>query len=228
VRTTDAKDATGGRSGWSGVNSLDTLNFQGRVRRHSLVAFTPSLLRHGAGFSGRDNMNKPFSLAVCAVCLLSSCGGSPTALLFVTSLTFSDQDVGTTSAAQPITLGNVGSATLKIDNIATTANFEQNNTCGSSVASGAGCTINVTFTPSSTGNFTGTLSITDNASGSPQTVSLSGTGVLPPPPRGCRTVGQFCNFNFHCCPGLVCRAEVGSLPRCAASGVANLPSTDGP
>ena len=157
-------------------------------------------------------MNKRFLLAVCTVCLLSACGGSPTVLLLVTSLTFGDQDVGTTSAAQSITMGNVGSATLRIDKIATTANFEQNNNCGSSVASGAGCTINMTFTPSSTGNFTGTLSITDNAGGSPQTVSLSGTGISPP--HACRTEEQICNNHLRCCPGLVCRSVPGGLPRC--------------
>jgi hypothetical protein len=98
-------------------------------------------------------MNKHFSLAVCAVCLLSACGGSPTAMLSVTNLTFADQGVGSTSAAQSIMLGNSGSATLHIDNIATTANFAHTDNCDSSVASKASCTINVTFTPPSAGNF---------------------------------------------------------------------------
>jgi hypothetical protein len=49
-------------------------------------------------------------------------------------------------------------------------------TCGSSVAAGGNCTIGVTFTPSAAGQRTATLSIADNASGSPQAVSLSGTG----------------------------------------------------
>src|ERR1019366_2968110 len=46
-----------------------------------------------------------------------------------------------------------------------------------SLASAASCTINLTFTPPAVGTVTGTLSITDNASGNPQTVSLSGTGT---------------------------------------------------
>ncbi|MGA2357550.1 MAG: FG-GAP-like repeat-containing protein [Terriglobales bacterium] len=37
------------------------------------------------------------------------------------------------------------------------------------------CVINVTFTPTATGTFTGTLKITDNAENSPQTITLSGT-----------------------------------------------------
>jgi fibronectin type 3 domain-containing protein len=50
-------------------------------------------------------------------------------------------------------------------------------TCGSSVAAGGNCTIGVTFTPSVAGNETAVITIADNASGSPQTVSLSGTGA---------------------------------------------------
>ena len=55
---------------------------------------------------------------------------------------------------------------------------ETADTCGSSVAAGANCTIELTFTPSAAGQRMATLDITDNAAGSPQTVSLSGTGLL--------------------------------------------------
>jgi hypothetical protein len=74
-----------------------------------------------------------------------------------------------------------------VTSITTSANFAQTNNCGSSVAAGSSCAINVTFTPQSGGSLTGTLTITDNsngAAGSTQTVSLSGTGedftVAPP------------------------------------------------
>ncbi len=59
------------------------------------------------------------------------------------------------------------------------SDFAQTNNCGSSVAAGATCTISVTFTPSASGSLTASLSIADNASGSPQAVSLSGTGTAP-------------------------------------------------
>ena len=62
--------------------------------------------------------------------------------------------------------------------IAVTADFGESDNCGSSLASAASCIINLTFTPPAVGTVTGTLSITDNASGSPQTVSLSGTGTM--------------------------------------------------
>jgi hypothetical protein len=56
------------------------------------------------------------------------------------------------------------------------SDFAHTDTCGTSVAAGANCTIAVLFTPSASGARTAALSIADNATGSPQTVSLSGTG----------------------------------------------------
>jgi Abnormal spindle-like microcephaly-assoc'd, ASPM-SPD-2-Hydin len=56
--------------------------------------------------------------------------------------------------------------------------FGQTNTCGSSLAILASCTITVTFAPNQQGSRAGTLSIRDNAPGSLQTVSLNGTGTV--------------------------------------------------
>jgi hypothetical protein len=50
------------------------------------------------------------------------------------------------------------------------------NTCGTSIAAGASCTIGVTFSPTATGTVNGTLTFTDSAVTSPQGVTLSGTG----------------------------------------------------
>lgn len=111
---------------------------------------------------------------------LPGCGGvsvSPA------SLTFASQSVGTTSAPQAVTLTNDSSVTLNISSVGFTGSnsgdFAQTNNCGSSVLSGAACTINVTFTPSAAGSRTATLTITDDAGNSPQTVSVSGTGATP-------------------------------------------------
>jgi len=57
------------------------------------------------------------------------------------------------------------------------SDFAQADTCGSSVAASANCTIAVMFTPSVTGTEAASLSIADNSSGSPQTVPLSGAGT---------------------------------------------------
>ena len=103
-------------------------------------------------------------------------GAAAAVALSPSSLTFSSQGVGTTSAAQTVTLTNNGSVTLAITSITASTNFGQTNNCGTSLVSGAACTINTTFTPTTTGTLTGTISVVDNVVGSPQTVSLTGTG----------------------------------------------------
>ena len=75
-----------------------------------------------------------------------------------------------------MTLINTENAALTITSIAASGDFSETNTCGSIVAAGANCMISITFTPTAGGNRTGTLTITDNAHGSPQTVALTGTG----------------------------------------------------
>jgi hypothetical protein len=100
------------------------------------------------------------------------------AILSPTSLTFATQFVSTTSPVQSVLLSNYGTTTLTIAGIAATNNFSETETCGSSLAAGASCTISVTFTPSVQSSLSGTLSITDDAPGSPQTVPLTGTGTV--------------------------------------------------
>lgn len=94
------------------------------------------------------------------------------------SLSFGTQTVGTTSPSQVATLTNGGSTTLTITSIAVSANFLQSNNCGGGLLAGGSCTINVSFMPGKSGTLTGTLTVTDSASNSPQTVSLSGTGTF--------------------------------------------------
>jgi hypothetical protein len=106
----------------------------------------------------------------------------PAAFVSPPSLIFGSQNLGTTSAFQPVTLSNSGTAALTITGIGTSINFGQTNNCGGSVAASGSCTINVTFSPTASRLLTGTLTITDNSNGvagSTQTVSLSGTGFEP-------------------------------------------------
>src|SRR5207245_2525369 len=76
---------------------------------------------------------------------------------------------------------NTGTASLTITSIAITGtnagDFAQTHTCGSSLAAGASCTISVTFKPTASGTRSAALSVTDNAAGSPQKVTLSGIGT---------------------------------------------------
>jgi uncharacterized repeat protein (TIGR03803 family) len=108
---------------------------------------------------------------------LTGVGTQPGVQLSPATLTFATQVVFTTSSPQNVTLTNTGNGTLSITGISVTGQFSQTNTCGSSVAPGAKCMITVKFTPKSKGPLTGRVSVTDNAPGSPQTVSLTGTGT---------------------------------------------------
>jgi hypothetical protein len=94
-----------------------------------------------------------------------------------TSLAFADQAPGSTSAAKTVTLSNTGNAAATISSIAVTGDFSQTNTCGSTIAAGASCTVSVKFAPQASGAHTGTLTVAGNASNSPTLVALSGTGT---------------------------------------------------
>lgn len=97
--------------------------------------------------------------------------------LSTASLSFGQQMVNTTSAAQVVTFTNYGKTTLTITGIDTSGNYAQTNTCGSSVAAGKSCTISVTFTPRVVGADQGMLTIKDSDATKSQKVPLSGTGL---------------------------------------------------
>jgi large repetitive protein len=106
-----------------------------------------------------------------------------TATLTPNPLTFTGV-VGTTSAAQTATLTNTGNTALSITGISLTgtdpSDFAETNACPDSLAPQQTCTISVTFTPASAASLTATLSVADNATGAPQTVTLNGTGSPAP------------------------------------------------
>jgi len=103
---------------------------------------------------------------------------APALSLGSTSLGFGSVAVGTSTAAQMVTLTNSGSAALAIQGIQAGGVFTQTNDCPASLAAAASCTVSVVFTPAAAGAATGALTVTSNASGSPHSVALSGTGVL--------------------------------------------------
>jgi len=107
---------------------------------------------------------------------LTGTGTEPVVGLSPASLTFAAQLSGTSSAAQTVTLNNTGNASLTVSGITASGDFAETNTCSSNVNAGANCTISVTFKPTAAGTRTGSITISDNAAGSPQSVGLSGTG----------------------------------------------------
>ncbi len=111
----------------------------------------------------------------------SSGGAGPAVSLSQSSLTFASQQINTTSGSQSVTLTNTGGATLNLTSIVPSGDFGSTNTCGSTLAANANCSISVTFTPTATGTRTGAITITDNAAGSPHSISLTGVGTSPNP-----------------------------------------------
>jgi hypothetical protein len=110
-------------------------------------------------------------------------GIAPVASLSPASLSFSTT-MGTTSAPQTAILSNTGSGPLSIFSIsfggANPNNYSQTNNCPLLLDVGANCTISATFTPPSLGSYPATVVINDNDPSSPQTITLTGTGVNIP------------------------------------------------
>ena len=109
---------------------------------------------------------------------------APAITIAPTSLTFANQNVGSSSAAQPIQITNSGTANLNITALSFTgtnpSDFTMTGpTLPASIPPNGSVTVNVKFAPTASGARSGSLSITDNATGSPHLVPLSGTGVGP-------------------------------------------------
>jgi hypothetical protein len=92
---------------------------------------------------------------------------------------FPNQGIGVTSAAASVTLWNNQSGSLTISSIQVSPPFAQTNNCGTNMVAGQQCTLNITFTPTAKQYYSSSLVITDSAGNSPQTVSLTGNGVIP-------------------------------------------------
>lgn len=107
--------------------------------------------------------------------------GAGTVAISTTSLSFGNVALGSSSPAENILVTNNASAVLNISSISASGDFSQTNNCPASLPPGIGCTIAVTFSPTVAGPRTGAVTITDNATGSPHTISLSGSGITAQP-----------------------------------------------
>ncbi len=170
-------------TGLAGINAADfseTNNCGSSLAAGANCGLTVTFRPNQAGIRSASikivdsTLGSPHSVSLSGVGLTSGAN----ATLSTTILTFGNQVLGTTSPAQSLTLSNYGTTNLTIMSIAASADFGETDTCsGSSLASGASCTIDVTFKPGAVGSASATLSITDDALSSPQIVLLSGTGV---------------------------------------------------
>jgi hypothetical protein len=110
----------------------------------------------------------------------------PAATIFPPSpANFGSITVGTTSGTQVFAIANVGNQTLAINSISiagtNASSFSQKNTCLATLAPNANCSVSIDFSPQSVGALAASLQVADNAPGSPQTLTLNGTGIAPVP-----------------------------------------------
>jgi predicted extracellular nuclease len=96
------------------------------------------------------------------------------------AVTFPSTVLGVPSTGQNVTLTNVGDTVLTITGITTTGPFAASNACGTTLALGATCSINVVFTPTAVGAATGQLQVVTNASTTALVSNLTGTGAPAP------------------------------------------------
>jgi trimeric autotransporter adhesin len=106
---------------------------------------------------------------------------APQATLNPNPLTFPSTTVGSSAATMTMSLGNPGSAALTGIAVSITgsnaSSFSQTNNCGTSLPLDSSCQITVTFTPTTSGVLSASISVSDNATGSPQTATITGTGA---------------------------------------------------
>ena len=106
----------------------------------------------------------------------------PSAIMFSpATLTFANQDIGTSSNSQPVTITNFGGSPLNFSGISASGDFTETNNCPNTLVAGASCTASVSFAPTVAGQATGLLTINDDSGnlGASQAVTLAGTGTLP-------------------------------------------------
>jgi trimeric autotransporter adhesin len=172
------------------------------------------------------------NVTVTATGTVSGASGPATVTVAPSNLTFASQPVNSTSPAQNVTVTNTGTGTVTFAGFSITGSGSGSfalasgtNACNptGTLAASASCTIGVTFTPTVTGEISATLSIADNATGSPQTVALGGTGNNSPvtisiPPGGSTTGTAtpggtaFYGLQITGAPGVTGTVQLGCTP----------------
>ena len=169
-------------------------NCRGTLQRGSSCTISVTFRPKATGaLTAKLNISNNATNAVAGVTsvTLNGTGSAPLPQLVVTptSIAFGSVNTGVTSGPRAVIVSNTGQGVLtftQVPSISTQtsgAGFAVSNTtsCGASLNPGLSCTINVTFTPSTTGNKTGTLAIRTNGSPTTSNVSLTGTATTPTP-----------------------------------------------
>jgi phosphatidylserine/phosphatidylglycerophosphate/cardiolipin synthase-like enzyme len=148
------------------------------------LTFTPAAagVTYGAVLTVTDNSGNVSGSTQSVSLTGAGSAAAPVALAVFTpaSLTFAATTVANSAAPQTVTLSNPGTATLTGIAVAVSGvGFNEISACSATLAPAASCTISVGFLPTAAGTASGMLSVADSATGSPQSVILSGSAVAP-------------------------------------------------
>jgi len=143
---------------------------------------------------------------------------SPTSLAFGSlPIVTSSQVAGATGTPLSVIITNTGNVPLQLTGITTQGDFTESDSCGSTVAVGGTCTLTVTFAATALGHRTGTLTITDNAGGGSQVVSLQGDGS----PTGLFLTPAVLNFGVQS-RGVTSREQLATLTNNTGKAITDL------
>ena len=155
-------------------------------------------------------------------------------LLSAASLNFGSQTVGASATAQTVNLTNAGTGALNLLGMAigglNSRDFAETDNCGVSLAAGAACTVQITFSPMAPGARTASLFITGNISGALPAVSLTGIGVASGPVPAIQAIVDAWGYTAGIAPGLwvtILGANLGGPPQTWNITGTQLPTTIG-
>ncbi len=156
----------------NGITAPSTLNAAATATLN--VVFAPTIAGNASGSVtiATDSFHSPVTIT------LTGTAAQPGLSISPTSFAFGSVVDGQTKS-QTFTLTNTGSASLTISQLAVSgAGYSLNGqTTPKTIAAGGSATFNAVFAPTTAGSLPGTITISSNASGSPSTVALTGTGV---------------------------------------------------
>ena len=161
-----------------GTTELGTTSVDGTLSTAKLAIGTHTIT---AKYSGDQHFN-PNTAAV--ITLHVTAAPILTLAISPTTLAFPATTVGKTSAAQQITFKNTGNINVSLDAFSFTgtnpkAFLLSAKTCGSQLPPATTCTVSLEFKPTLPGTETATFNAVDNATGSPQLITLKGTAAAP-------------------------------------------------
>ena len=102
-------------------------------------------------------------------------------------LAYGNEPVGGSTDAQNVAVGNAGNTSLNLSQISVASGFTNVSTGQSAcstqnaISVGGTCTVSITFNPTESGAYNGSVTISDDAFNSPQSTSLTGTGTVSGP-----------------------------------------------